>query len=224
MTSKPFDVSCSDYLHDHFQAKFESALIDEICQEGKLKKIDEYTELISVGDTITDIPLIVSGSLKVFTEDKNGEELLLYYLEFGDTCAITLKCCTSASKSTVSAMTEKPSEILFIPVVNMEKWMIKYHSWRAFVLDSYHTRMNEMLQAVDNLAFHNMEERLFKYLSDRARVLGSIELHLTHHQIAIDLHSSRVVISRLMKKLEKDKILKQYRNRIELLKFNLKKT
>lgn len=218
MIANPFNLSCFDHLLDLFQSQFEKELIDEICMNGKLRKIDKNVELISIGDSISHMPLIVSGSLKVMTEGENGEELLLYYLEFGNTCAMTLKCCATSSQSTISAMTEKPSEILFIPVEYMEKWMIKYHSWRAFVLESYNTRMNEMLQAIDNLAFHNMEERLFKYLHDRALVLNDGELKITHLQIANDLNSSRVVISRLMKKLEQEGVIKQYRNRVELLK------
>jgi len=220
MITTPLDISCYNHLSERFEAIFEKELINEICQAGELRKVEPYTELMSIGDSITHMPLIVSGSLKVMTEDKNGEELLLYYLEFGDTCAMTLKCCSSASNSVISALTEEPSEILFIPVANMEKWMIKYHTWRDFVLESYNARMKEMVQAIDNLAFHNMEERLSKYLMERASVLQNDDLKITHLQIANDLHSSRVVISRLMKKLEKEGMIKQYRNRIELLNFN----
>jgi len=218
--TQQFDSSCFKHLHKRFQHLFEKELIDEICKVGDLQKVAEYTELMSIGESITHMPLVVSGSLKVMTEDKNGEELLLYYLELGNTCAMTLKCCSNKSKSEISAMTEEASEIIFIPVENMEKWMVKYKSWRDFVLESYSTRMTEMLSAIDNLAFHNMEERLSKYLNDRANVMQNAELKITHLQIANDLHSSRVVISRLMKKLEKEGVIKQYRNRIELLNFN----
>jgi CRP/FNR family transcriptional regulator len=97
--------------------------------------------------------------------------------------------------------------------------MIKYKSWRDFVLESYTTRFNEMLCAIDNLAFHNMEERLIKYLRDKAMVNNSGALKVTHYQIATDLHSSRVVVSRLMKKLEMDGVIKQHRNLVEVLEF-----
>ncbi len=208
---------CRNHLVERFEHLFEEKLIAEICECAQLRKVGEYTELISIGENISHIPLIVSGSLKVMTEDKNGEELLLYFLELGDTCAMTLKCCSGKSKSVVSAMTEEAAEILFIPVENMDKWMVKYHSWRNFVLESYSKRMSEMLVAIDSLAFNNMEERLAKYLNDRAKMMQSRDLTITHLQIANDLHSSRVVISRLMKKLEKAGLIKQYRNRIELL-------
>jgi len=215
----PFDITCYNHLYERFQYIFEEDLINEICQAGQLRKVSEDTELMSIGQEITHMPIIVSGSLKVMTEDKEGEELLLYYLELGDTCAMTLNCCSKASKSAISAITEESSEILFIPVEKMEEWMIKYHSWRSFVLESYNTRMNEMLEAIDNLAFHNMEERLRKYLRDRAMVMHKGELKITHHHIANDLHSSRVVISRLMKKLENEGVIKQHRNRVEVLEF-----
>ncbi len=208
---------CLHQMKTKFEGLFEESLIDEICKVGKLQKVDEYTELISIGESISHIPLIVSGSLKVMTEDKNGEELLLYFLELGDTCAMTLKCCSGQTKSTIMAMTEEPTEIIFIPVEHMDQWMVKFRSWRDFVLSSYNTRMNEMLEAIDSLAFYNMEERLTKYLYDRAARLKNNIINITHLQIANDLHSSRVVISRLMKKLEKAGKLKQYRNKISML-------
>lgn len=221
MSQIPINTSCYDQLVERFQNLFEDDLIKEICNAGKLKKVEADTELISIGQAITHIPLIITGSLKVMTENKEGEELLLYYLELGDTCAMTLNCCSKSLKSSISATTEELSEILFLPAEMMEKWMIKYHSWRNFVLESYNTRLNEMLEAIDNLAFHNMEERLIKYLRDRAMVMHKGELKITHHHIANDLHSSRVVISRLMKKLELDGLIKQHRNLVEVLEFKI---
>lgn len=221
MSSIQADKPCYDQLLERFQNLFEEDFIQEICREGKLKKVESDTELISIGQEITHIPLIIKGSLKVMTENKNGEELLLYYLELGDTCAMTLNCCSKSLKSSISAITEEDSEILFLPAGMMEKWMVKFHSWRNFVLESYNGRLNEMLEAIDNLAFHNMEERLIKYLRDRAMVMHNGELKITHHHIANDLHSSRVVISRLMKKLEMDGLIKQHRNLVEVLEFKI---
>ena len=97
--------------------------------------------------------------------------------------------------------------------------MVKYKSWRGFVLDSYNIRMNEMLDAIDNLAFNNMEERLYKYLRDKVMVTKVSKLHTTHFEIANDLHSSRVVISRLMKKLENEGLVIQHRNYVEVKEF-----
>jgi CRP/FNR family transcriptional regulator len=165
------------------------------------------------------MPLVISGSIKIMTEDKEGDELLLYYLDMGDTCAVTLNCCTKKAKSTVRAISETDVELLFVPVEKMEEWMIKYKSWRNYVLDSYNTRLNEMVAAFDNIVFHSMEERLEKYIRDKAWISKSATLNLSHQDIANDLHSSRVAVSRLMKKLERKGFIRQLRNKIVVVDF-----
>ncbi|MBK8624110.1 MAG: Crp/Fnr family transcriptional regulator [Saprospiraceae bacterium] len=218
-TFTPFNVSCYNKLHEKFQFLFEPELINEICKTGMVKTYKEGSVLMEIGQTLSHMPLVITGSVKVMKEDKEGNELLLYYLELGDTCAVTLSCCTKPSKSTIKAITESDAEILFIPVEKMEEWMVKFKTWRGFVLDSYNVRMNEMLDAIDNLAFNNMEERLYKYLRDKVMITKESKLHITHFQIANELHSSRVVISRLMKKLENEGLVIQHRNYVEVKEF-----
>lgn len=216
---KVFNKECFQKLQQHFQFLFEEALIQEMCSVGMIKSYPEDAVLMEIGQVLTHMPIVLTGSLKVMKEDKEGNELLLYYLELGDTCAVTLSCCTKPSKSGIKAVTESKSEIIFIPVEKMEEWMVKYKSWRGFVLDSYNVRLNEMLDAIDNLAFNNMEDRLIKYLRDKVYVTKDSKLHITHFQIANDLHSSRVVVSRLMKKLENQGIINQHRNYVEIKEF-----
>jgi CRP/FNR family transcriptional regulator len=211
--------ACLKKLEERFQFLFELALIKEMCRYGQIKNFGEGSLIMDVGETLTHMPLVISGSIKIMKEDRDGNELLLYYLELGDTCAVTLSCCTKPSKSSIKAITESDAEILFIPVEKMEDWMGKYTSWRAFVLESYNQRLNEMLDAIDNLAFNNMEERIYKYLRDKAMVNREPKLQVTHAEIATDLHSSRVVISRIMKKLENDGKIKQHRNFVEVREF-----
>lgn len=219
MDFTPFDITCYNKLYQRFQYLFEADLINEICQAGILKTFQEGDILIDIGQKISHMPLIVSGTLKIKREDKEGKELLLYYLELGDTCAVTLSCCSRKTKSTIRAICEEEAEVLFIPSEKMEAWMISYKSWRDFVLESYNDRLGEMLRAIDTLAFNNMEERLYKYLKDKVIVTKNKELNITHLQIAEEMHSSRVVISRLMKKLELDKKIILHRNRVEVLNF-----
>jgi len=213
----PFDIQCYQKLLLKFQDIFEPELINDICESGRLRSFDRDHLLMDVGMVIHDIPLVLSGSVKIMTEDKHGEELLLYYLELGDTCAITMNCCSQQQKSSIKAVTEEPCEILFIPINKMDDWMAKYKSWRAYVLNSYHHRLNEMLESIDHLVFHSMEDRVLKYLSDKAGIINAKSLKITHSEIANDLHSSRVVISRIMKKLERDHKIKQSRNLVLML-------
>ena len=218
MSVTPFDITCYNHLYERFQNIFDDHLINEICHNGQLKTYQAEETIVNIGDEMKHFPLIVSGSLKILTEDKDGKELLLYYLEMGDTCAVTLTLDTHGQKSKIRAIAEERTEVLFLPVTKVDEWMVKYKKWRHFIMETYNYRMNEMLEAIDNLAFHNMEERLLKYLRDKAMVSGNKEIQGTHAQIANDLHSSRVVISRVLSKLEKDGLITHSRNRVELIK------
>jgi CRP/FNR family transcriptional regulator len=130
---------------------------------------------------------------------------------------MTLQCCVQKSDSQIKATSMEPSLLLMFPSEYMQIWMDKYASWRAFIMQSYHTRMLELMETIDAIAFMRLDERLLKYLKDQAKLLGSLELHHTHQQIADDLHSSRVAISRLLKQLEIKGIIDIKRNRIILL-------
>jgi CRP/FNR family transcriptional regulator len=219
MTNTPHNIKCYDHLQEQFQNIFDDELITEICQNGQLKAYAAEKVIVDIGDEMKHFPLILKGSLKILTEDDEGKELLLYYLEVGDTCAITLTLDTHGKKSKIRAIAEEYVEILFLPVDRVDEWMVKYKKWRHFIMETYNYRLNEMLEAVDTLAFQNMEERLLKYLRDKSIVTSDNEIHNTHAQIANNLNSSRVVISRILAKLEINGRIKYSRNKIELLKF-----
>ncbi|WP_299432181.1 Crp/Fnr family transcriptional regulator [uncultured Maribacter sp.] len=204
-------------LKDNYKDVFEEGLINEINQVATFKEIPENFKIIEIGDYIKSMPLLLSGVIKIFREDTNGDELLLYFLENGDTCAMTLSCCIGQSKSEIRAVTETQVKLLMIPVQKMEEWMAKYTSWRAFVLNSYHNRLNEVMETVDSIAFLKMDERLLKYLKDKARVTHNNSIHNTHQEIAYELHTSRVVVSRLLKKLENMGKIELNRNHIRLV-------
>ena len=208
-----------DILDQAYSYIFEEALLDEIAKVAIYKefKADDY--LIEIGDYIKTMPLLLTGAIKILREDENGDELLLYFLERGDTCAMTLTCCMGQSKSRIRAIAETDGAMLMIPVEKMEEWLTKYKTWRNFVFDSYNVRLNEMLEAIDTLAFMNLDERLYKYLTDKAKVIGNTEIKNTHQEIAYEMHTSRVVTSRLLKALELQGKIKLYRNKIEILQF-----
>lgn len=208
-----------DILTQSYGYIFEEALIDEIVKVASFKefKADDY--LIEIGDYIKTMPLLVNGAIKILREDENGDELLLYFLERGDTCAMTLTCCMGQAKSRIRAVAETDGSLLMIPVEKMEDWLTKYKTWRNFVFDSYNVRLMEMLEAIDTLAFMNLDERLYKYLTDKAKVIGNTEIQNTHQEIAYEMHTSRVVISRLLKALEIEGKIKLHRNKIEILQY-----
>jgi CRP/FNR family transcriptional regulator, anaerobic regulatory protein len=196
---------------------FERELLEEINQVGTFKEIPEGFKLIEIGDYIRSMPLLISGAIKVIREDSEGDELLLYFLERGDTCAMTLSCCIGQTKSEIRAVAELDTKLVMIPIQKMEEWTGKYRSWRNFVFESYHNRLMEMLEAIDSIAFMKMDERLLKYLADKIKVTQDKMVRTTHQEIAYELHTSRVVISRLLKNLENLGKIKLHRNNIEVV-------
>ena len=206
-----------EQLDVNFGYLFEDLLIKEIKTIGIYKEYPADTTIIEIGDYIRSIPLLISGAIKVLREDENGDELVLYYLENGDTCAMTLSCCMGQKKSEIRAVAETDVKVIMIPKEKMAEWLGKYKSWQNYILQSYHNRMSELLEAVDTIAFLNMDERLLKYLKDKAMVNHNDLIQVTHQQIANDLHTSRVVISRLLKSLENKEKIQLHRNYIKLL-------
>lgn len=204
-------------LKNSYGSQFEPALLEEISQIASYKEVPQDQDLIKPGDYMKFMPLLLSGSIKIMRPDDSGDELLLYHLEKGDTCAMTLSCCVGNKKSEIHAVTEMPSTILMIPINKMEEWSGKYKSWRNFVFNSYHERMMEMLESIDNIAFNNMDERLENYLKNKIEILNSKHIYITHKEIAGDLHTSRVVISRLLKKMEIQNKINLHRSFIEVL-------
>jgi len=196
---------------------FEAALIKEIAQVGLYKEVQAHTKLIEIGAYIQGVPLLISGAIKILKEDRDGDELLLYYLEKGNTCSMTMNYASGQTKSEIRAITETDTVLIMVPIQKMEEWTLRYKSWRNFVFESYHNRLNEMLHTMDSIAFDNMEERLFNYLKEKTRVNQEEVIRNTHQEMAYDLHSSRVVISRLLKKMEQNGQVSLQRNSVKVL-------
>ena len=208
-----------EQIKESYGFLFEDELIAEIAKVGLFKSLKRGEKLMEIGSYIKHMPLLFKGSVKIVREDNDGNELLLYFLEKGDTCAFSLTCCMGDKKSEIKAIIVEDAEMVLIPVQKMEEWLCKYQTWKNFVFESYNLRLEEMLETIDTLAFMKMDQRLFKFLTDKVKLIGSTNIENTHQEIAYNLNTSRVVISRLLKQLENEKKIKLHRNRIEVLEF-----
>lgn len=204
-------------LKNRFGAIFETELLEEIAQVGTFRSVPAEVELMDIGQTIKGVPLMLSGAVRISREDSQGNELLLYYLEEGESCTMTFAWELGQQKSKIRAVTEMPSDLIIVPLSVMENWSDQYPSWRNFLFKSYQKRMDELLETLDSLAFEQLEKRLWNYLIEKKRVTKQNILHITHQTIAQELHSSRVVISRLLKRLENNQKISLQRNAIELI-------
>jgi len=204
-------------LIDQQMNTLELLLRDEIREIGILKELSPGEEVMRPGMFVNFIPIVLSGSLKIMRQDDDGKETFLYFLTPGDTCAMSLTCCTANKPSNVRAVTEEAAEMIFVPAEKLDEWLDRYPSWKSFVFQTYQKRFDDMLEAVDSLAFQKMDERLWRLLKKKAELREKRFVYSTHQELADELNTSREVVTRLLKKLEQMGNIKTYRNRVEII-------
>ncbi len=187
-------------------------LLEAIQREGHVMEISSGIVLIEPGHFIKSVPLLIEGSVKIMRMDDEEKELFLYYLASGETCALSLTCCTASKPSEIKAVAEENSILIFIPISVHEQFANEFKQWKDFVSITYQQRFQELLATLDAVAFKRMDERLIRYLVTKMKQLKSSELHTTHQEIANELGTSREVISRLLKQLEKKRWIELGRN------------
>jgi CRP/FNR family transcriptional regulator len=197
--------------------QFEPALIAEIEEFGELRSFRDGDIIMDYGKYIRMMPLVVKGTLKVLKKDDNGNEILLYYLSSSETCSMAYSCCLEEKKSEVKAIAEGDLQIIAIPHNKLDEWLCKYPSWKNYIMRSFNERFSEMLKSIESIAFHKLDDRLIGYLKEKKRLSGSSLIKASQYQIADELATSRVVISRLLKILENNGKILLYRNEIKLL-------
>lgn len=193
----------------------EKELQEEILKNGVLKTFETNEPLIREGQFISSFPLILNGLIRISRTSEEGNELLLYYLRENEVCAMSLTCCMANMKSSIMAIAEESTEVIMLPVALLDKWMCEYTTWRQFVMQSYQVRFRELINAIDSLAFLKLDERLVKYFKDRHQKSGDTTFSGTHQYLALQLNTSREVVSRLLKKLERDHKIQLSRNFID---------
>ena len=206
----------SDDLKKIFSS-FSDELLTELENNATRQSYKAGDIIMRTGQYVNNTLLILNGQIKIYRQGENGGEFLMYYLQPGQACAVSMICATKSQTSMIMAKVVEDVDLIMIPLTLMEKWMMEHRSWYEFVLFTYGTRFEEVLEVIDNIAFRAMDERLEFYLKRHADACDCEDLKLSHQEIATELNTSREVISRLLKKMEQRGIVKLHRNHIELL-------
>jgi CRP/FNR family transcriptional regulator, anaerobic regulatory protein len=196
---------------------FQTLLRDEIAQYGQLKKFPAGAVIQQEDSYIKAIPLVLNGSLKVMRTDADGHEILLYYITPGESCIMSFLGGIHQETSKVKAVVEEDAEILFIPVEKASEWVKKFPEWSDFIFRLYHKRFEELLTAVNAIAFQKLDARLLQLLKQKADLYKSNEITVTHQQLADELGTAREAVSRVMKQMENEGLVALSRNKVILL-------
>lgn len=193
-------------------------LLEKLRTEGPVRTLTPDTVMLDENDYIKSIPIVLSGSIKVFRQDEDGREILLYYIKPGESCIMSLLGAATNTTSKIKAVVEDQAEVLMLPIHKASDLIRENPRWLEFIFQLYNKRFEELLSVVNAIAFQKVDIRLWDFLKTKVEMSKSTELNITHQQIADELGTAREVVSRLLKQLEKDKKLSLSRNKIKILK------
>jgi CRP/FNR family transcriptional regulator len=196
---------------------FEPDLLQSIESSASIREIPAGTLIVRSGQFIRSTMLVLEGLIKVYRTDDDGNEFFMYHLGPGEACALSMTCAIGKQTSQVSAKASTNTRVLQVPIEKMDQWMSQYRTWYQFVVQTYRSRFDELLQTLDSVAFRHMDERIEFYLKRHRDKMQSNIITITHQEIAQELNSSREVVSRLLKKLAERGKIKLNRYNIEIL-------
>jgi len=192
-------------------------MLTKLFEYGQQKSFKEGDVILNENAYIKSVPIVISGSMRVMRTDEDGRELLLYYIKSGESCIMSFLGGLHDDTSKVKAIAEEAAEVLFVPVDKVREMIKEFPEWTEYIFRLYHKKFEELLAVINDVAFKKMDERLLDFLKKKCELSGEKTIHITHEQIAIELGSARVVISRLLKHMEDLKLIELGRNKITLL-------
>lgn len=196
---------------------FSKSVNTKLFENGVCKQFEAGDSILSENTWIRSIPIVISGSLKVMRTDEDGREILLYYIKPGESCIMSVLGGLHHDTSKVKAIADEKTEVLFVPLDKLGFLMKDHPEWLDYIFKLYHKRFEELLEVVNAIAFKKMDERILSYLQEKKKMNGSPEISVTHQQLADELGTARVVVSRLLKHMEQSGLVKLFRNKIKLV-------
>jgi len=192
-------------------------LVEKLYQYGITKTYHEGDIILDENSSIRSIPIVMKGMLKVIRTEEDGREILLYHIKAGESCIMSFLGGMHNEKSIVKAEVEEDTEILFLPIDKVSLFIKEYPEWLDYIFRLYHKRFEELLDIINAIAFKKVDERLLNLLHKKSEIINSKTIVITHEQLANELGTARVVVSRLLKQLEDSGKLQLVRNKIVIL-------
>ncbi len=194
-----------------------SKIKEKLALYGQIKQFQEGDIILSENSYIRSIPIVIEGSIKVMQTDEDGREILLYYITSGESCIMSFLGGMHDDKSKVRAVADDKTELLLIPIDKVPLLIREFPEWLDYIFKLYHKRFEELLEVVNAVAFKKMDVRILDLVKRKCEINQQKEISITHEQLANELGTARVVVSRLLKQMEENKLVKLSRNKISLV-------
>ncbi len=206
-----------DLLNEIAELRSSPELKEKLYENGIKKDFIAGDIILNENASIRSIPIVTKGSIRVMRTDEDGKEILLYYIKAGESCIMSFLGGMHQEASKVKAVVEEDAEILFLPMEKVTLFIKEYPEWLDYIFRLYHKRFEELLEVVNAVAFKKMDERLLNFIRRKCQLTQSNTLNVTHEQLANELGTARVVVSRLLKQMEDEGLVKLGRNKVTLL-------
>ena len=204
-------------LNNIVEFQFSAELQEKLYQHSIIKKLSGGEVILNENTHIRSIPIVIKGSIRVMRTEEDGKEILLYYIKAGESCIMSFLGGIHQETSKVKAIVEEDAEVLFLPMDKVTLFIKEYPQWLDYIFRLYHKRFEELLEVVNAIAFKKVNERLLDLIEKKRELIHSNTLNVTHEQLANELGTARVVVSRLLKQMEDQGLLKLGRNKIILM-------
>jgi len=189
----------------------------EAVQAGRCLDIPAETVMVRKGQPCLDFLLVIEGTIRIYETAENGREILLYRLYGGEICVLTLSHLLRGIAYTAYAIAENNVSVVSIPQSHFERALAESEAFRTAVLFSLSRRLGDVMQLVEQVAFHSLDLRLACLLGQRFGQDNTCRLKITHQELARELGTTREVLSRLLKTFEHRGCIRLYRGQIELV-------
>jgi CRP/FNR family transcriptional regulator, anaerobic regulatory protein len=191
-------------------------LVNDILEHAVIKAIPAGKEILKEGEFIRYIPIVHEGLIKVFTRT-HDKELLLYYIQPAESCIMSFSSALRNEPGRVAAITEQASVLVLLPIERLGFWLQQFPSFNLLFYEQFNLRYTELIHTINQLLYDKLDKRLMEYLQEKRDLSGKKIISLSHREIAQELGTAREVISRLVKKLEKENRVRQLNEGIEIL-------
>lgn len=205
----------SEFLTKKF-SYLEKELLEKLLEVSEITEAPPGAKLIRAGQYVKFVPIVLSGLVKVYIQS-DERELLLYYIKQDESCIMSFSAVINEASSKIFAVAEEKSQIMLIPTQHLVKWVLQYPTINKLFYKEYDLRYNDLVETINEMLYFKLDQRILHYLTKKIQITGKNPIKISHKEIANDLGTAREVVSRLLKKFEKQNVLKQYADGIEVL-------
>lgn len=174
--------------------------------------------IFSNRQTCSGLSLIIKGRIRIYKLGTDGKEITLYRLNPSDNCFNTILCALTDSNDKSFAEVEQNATVAVIPMDLFKKYILNNNYFLKYIFKNLYDKFENVVEGLEKVTFDSIEDRIMKYFKEKINGDSkSTIIYTTHEKLAYEIGSSREVVSRKLKELEKKNIIEMSRGKIKVI-------